>query len=397
MVGIQKLVDELADRLQRSVAVDGPRGHLIASSQHFGDEDTPRIRVVLSRRLDRRVAQYLFSFGIQDAFDKVVIPSEPSLDLKTRCCYPLRYQQRLLGFIWLIEDIGQEDLIRPYVEQIAEALGQEHDSVSANVLQLGKLGRQLLSARRPIEQVTSTLREHGFPPDDSQIRLIAVAQPIGQSRGVSFPTLRTSASAREWTRAGRDVIEVNLASAATLVCGSGKGRDDGIAEFASRISSELSPTKVHIGVSDSGGMLDARMLLRQALISAFASQIFEELDSVSLWSDIFLHRLVMEMAVRFPEDAQMPESMNPLFEPDNLTLLKTVEFYLDRGGDRTATSEALFIHRSTLHYRLNQVQKLTGLDPTDGCNRMALHLATKLNRVAGREIAALLQNVEDLD
>lgn len=112
VVEIQQLVDELAERLRHSVAVDDPHGHLIASSKHFGDEDVPRVNVVLSRDLDPRVAKYLYSFGIRSATEKVVIPGKDDLGLKARCCYPLRHRRQLLGFIWLIGDHGTDEVIR---------------------------------------------------------------------------------------------------------------------------------------------------------------------------------------------------------------------------------------------------------------------------------------------
>ncbi|QIM19575.1 PucR family transcriptional regulator [Leucobacter coleopterorum] len=396
MVDIQKLVDELADRLQRSVAVDGPRGHLIASSKHFGDEDTPRVNVVLSRNLDRRIAQYLFSFGIQDANDKVVIPAEPKLGLKSRCCYPLRYQQRLLGFIWLIEDVGHEHVIRPYVEQIAEALGQEHDSSTVSTRQLEELGERLLrSSQHTVERAVEALRECDFPPAGSHVRLLAVAQTLHHDRGVSFPLLRSSTAAREWQRGGRELVEVKLASAVVLICAARQNEADGVHEFGQQLAAELTPADIRVGISERDEINGAPRLLKQAVHAAFASHLFQELDPVNAWSDIFPHRLIIEAALAIPQNATPPQSMAALFDPENAALLETVETYLDHGGDRAATAEALFIHRSTLYYRLSQVQKLTQLDPADGRNRLALHLAVKLNRVASSGISTLLQSVED--
>ena len=91
MTDIQQLVDELAERLQRSVAVDDPHGSLIASSKHFGDEDATRVSVVLSRSLDPQVLRYFSSFNIFGGIGKTVIPENPELDLKERLCYPIRW------------------------------------------------------------------------------------------------------------------------------------------------------------------------------------------------------------------------------------------------------------------------------------------------------------------
>lgn len=138
------------------------------------------------------------------------------------------------------------------------------------------------------------------------------------------------------------------------------------------------------------------MLLRQALLSAYAGHIFAGLPTAVAWAELFPERALLEMAASVPASAEPPGSMSALFEPSNSGLLETVEIYLDHGGDRTVTSEALFIHRSTLYYRLTQVQKLIGVDPTDGRSRLGLHLAIKLRRALDSGIASFLQIEEDL-
>lgn len=396
MADVQQLVDQLAERLQRSVAVDTPRGHLIASSKHFGDEDTPRINVVLSRDLEPRVAKYLFSFGIRSASENVLIPAKPELGLKARCCYPLRHHRRLLGFIWLIDDCAPDDVVRPYADQIAEALGQQEDSAEADTHRLTELGRQLLSTAYDANHVATALTENGFASVDSLVRVVAVAQPLHRARSVRFPVLRTSGPAREWMRPGRDMIEVDLDAAAVLICARRAGdADEGLDRLITRLAADLNESGVRIGMSAPGKLLESRALLRQALLAAYAGHIFGELGHVNSWTEMFPHRVLMEMALAFPQSSLPPEGMAALFDPANAVLLETVEAYLDHGGDRTASAAALFIHRSTLYYRLSQVQKLTGLDPANGRSQLALQIAIKLQRIAGSGVAALLQNEED--
>jgi DNA-binding PucR family transcriptional regulator len=64
-------------------------------------------------------------------------------------------------------------------------------------------------------------------------------------------------------------------------------------------------------------------------------------------------------------------------------LLETAETYLDCAGDTTRTAQALHIHRTTLHYRLNRIQALSGFDLTSGSDRLSLHLGAKLLRLTG--------------
>ncbi|MGW4336740.1 PucR family transcriptional regulator [Rhodococcus koreensis] len=396
MTDIQQLVDELAERLQQSVAVDNPRGHLIASSKHFGDEDAPRINVVLSRDLDPRVGKYLFGFGIRSATDKVMIPAKDDLGLKARCCYPLRHHRRLLGFIWLIGGgDSDDDIVRPYADRIADVLGLQQEAAEDDSDRLAELGRQLLSPAHDADHAAATLRQRGFASDNTDVQLIAVAQPPHRTRNPSFPTLRTSVPVREWVQTGRAVIEVDLDVAAVLICDPGSGPDTGLDRLLTRLTAHLGEDDVRIGVSDHGYLRDGRTLLRQALLSAYAGHLFAGLGPANSWADIFPHRLLLEMALAFPDSITPPPQMTALFDTTNGILLETAEAYLDHGGDRSATAEALYIHRSTLYYRLSQVQKLTHLDLADGRNRLALHLAIKLQRIADSQLTSLVQTEEN--
>jgi hypothetical protein len=398
MTRIQDLVDELAQRLQRSVAVDTPDSHLIASSRHFGDEDAPRIGVVLNRDLDERVAKYLFSFRIRSAQEKVLIPAQPELRLKARCCYPLYRRKVLVGFLWLIDGDGPDEVVAPYVEQIAAAVGDESEATNVGAHRLSQLGRKLLSSDGDVGQAARAVREHGFASDGSVVRLIATARSDRRHDTVS-PTESASvlAAVREWRRPGREALELELGGTTVLICAFGADEDeDGISRLASRISAELANVDSRIGVSELGTLEESRVLLRQALLSAYAGHIFAGLPAALAWADLFPERVVLEMAASVPASAEPPESMSALFEPGNSGLLETVETFLDHGGDRTVTSEALFIHRSTLNYRLTQVQKLIGEDPTDGRSRLGLHLAIKLRRALDGGIAKFLQIDENL-
>ncbi|MFD2793315.1 PucR family transcriptional regulator [Promicromonospora vindobonensis] len=70
--------------------------------------------------------------------------------------------------------------------------------------------------------------------------------------------------------------------------------------------------------------------------------------------------------------------------PEAAPLLRTLETYLELAGSAQATAEALHLHRTSLYYRLQRVEQLAGTDLKDGTERLALHLALKVARAAGR-------------
>ena len=91
---LQDLVDGLASRLHRSVAVDDPSIRLIVASRHFGDEDQVRIQSILSRDIDDELKQLLLATGIRQITKptKIDIPREGH---KPRVCVPVSMTRSL--------------------------------------------------------------------------------------------------------------------------------------------------------------------------------------------------------------------------------------------------------------------------------------------------------------
>jgi len=70
------------------------------------------------------------------------------------------------------------------------------------------------------------------------------------------------------------------------------------------------------------------------------------------------------------------------------SLLTTLEEFLARRGNISATSEALFVHQNTLRQRLRRIADLTGLDLRRD-DWLMVEIAVKLVRLRGAlEIAA---------
>ena len=61
--------------------------------------------------------------------------------------------------------------------------------------------------------------------------------------------------------------------------------------------------------------------------------------------------------------------------PDLLVTARTV---LDLGGDIGRAAEVLHVHRTTLYYRLERIEALTGVNLRTGEGRDDLHLALRV-------------------
>ncbi|MFI6407532.1 hypothetical protein [Streptomyces sp. NPDC050548] len=81
---VQSVVDTLADRLGRSVAVDDPLIHLIAASRHFGDEGDTRVRSVIDRQISADLQRWVLAKGIADWTEPGRVTGEPDFELAPR-------------------------------------------------------------------------------------------------------------------------------------------------------------------------------------------------------------------------------------------------------------------------------------------------------------------------
>lgn len=101
---------------------------------------------------------------------------------------------------------------------------------------------------------------------------------------------------------------------------------------------------------------------REARRAIEVGTMFQHNDSIFLYDKLVLERLLMEVS---PEVCAMYHHM--LFNPKtarlfNEEMLYTIDMFLKKDLNLSDTARQLFIHRNTLVYRLDKIQKQTGLD-----------------------------------
>lgn len=97
MLDLQSLVDDLCDRLGRSVAVDDNHFKSAALSAQVGVIDRLREGEVLARRPEAATLAFMRSLGLAHARDTVQVPANAQLGSLPRYCFPIRTEDRLLG------------------------------------------------------------------------------------------------------------------------------------------------------------------------------------------------------------------------------------------------------------------------------------------------------------
>lgn len=121
--------------------------------------------------------------------------------------------------------------------------------------------------------------------------------------------------------------------------------------------------QVYIGIGmEAEHLKDCAASYRQADLALTVGSIFEEEEHVMWYNRLGLGRLIYQLP---PTLCEM--FLSEVFEPDAYEALDpetllTIDKFFENNLNGSETSRQLFVHRNTLVYRLDKVEKITGLD-----------------------------------
>lgn len=395
--GLQEIVDSLAERLQRSVAIDDRAIRLIVASRHFGDEDPVRIKSVLGRDVPAQIRDQVLALGIE-RFDGPGLVELAGEDLKPRICVPVRCNGLLFGYLWLMADdrLSDDDLAdAAAVADLAGLLMYRRDlAVERRQVGLAALLRDLLSAdddaRRRAEK---ELHEEGLLREESSATVIVlhVVGSAGDAPAEQDAVESALAGFGAQLQAAYQSSIVTLPRRDRLVVFVATREERGnarIPELAKRYTRDLTVMMRRRCVAGVGAGVDALrdvyLSYEQAGIAARAAEFVPGLGDVLHWEALGVYALLAKLA---PGDIDMRVYPTPfvrlMTSRNAAALVGTVEAFLDAAGDVQSAAEVLHIHRTTLYQRLARIEELTGLNLRDGGDRLTLHLAIKLSRMTG--------------
>ena len=383
----QHLADRLAARLRQSVAVDDPDGNLIVVSRHFGDADPYRVRLMLDRRIPREYRDYFTSYTRGATTSPIRVPANPQLSLAGRICFPIRNDTEIVAFLWLL-DLDKalpQELIEHYCARLAEVLSarREREDSSAHAMALEEPIRRLLAGHRP----GVVLSEAGVEPAVVHRRFNAISHyaEAGPEPGIA--------------RAFRQVASATTDLGVALVC-EAEMHGCSVAIFQSERTEHMTETHVRgwlldetrrvlgsdpsqsgCGVSAAGDLTEVRRLFARASEAAFICRHLYRAESVMSW-DAVRHLAALTAAdLSDPDSGRTAALIALLLDPDSFAF-DTVGAVLRSGRDQSP-ADILHVHRTTLHYRLQQIVELTGLDlavPTDRFLAIGIWLRVALHR-----------------
>jgi len=416
---LQPIVDDLAHRLRRSVAIDDPSIRLLAASRHFGDEDAVRVRSVLNRTVERELTDQLFAHGIAQWVRPGRVLMSPGTGVLPRLCAPVRCNDLLLGFLWLIDEhntLSDDDvaaawdaatragivlyrrlLVRERARSRQEAILRElvGSDPTLRAQAVGDLrAEQVLDDAGYLQVMAVQSTVSGAPKQQAVAIEAAVEEGVRAAPGRS--ALMVVHRSRGWLllappdqsgpdRSGPDQSAPGLPSTGLPSADlPSPGLPSAVAERMRARFNELAGADLAVGV---GGVVTALDMVidsyRQALLAVRAARLVPGFGGVARWGALGPYDLLL----RVPADdvlngVHLPEMGQLLRADRHGILVETLRAYLDHAGDARRAADELCIHRATLYHRLQRIEQATGCDLRRGDDRLTLHLGLKLHILA---------------
>jgi sugar diacid utilization regulator len=394
MQDLQELAEALAARLGRAVAVDDPQFRLLAHTSHHGVADAARTQSILERRIDADLIQYVLSFGIESSLEPWMrVPGDQERGLLTRVVAPLRAQGVLVGYLWIIEagqpmnvdeladvaDVAQTAALVLHRERLLLDVERGRDRERLRDLMADDVGVRTAASH--------ALREAGRVPQEEYLRVLLVLVSAGQDRNAELPQVLEDAVERVARRSAPPALAVARGNQGVLLL---TAPDQAVEVMAQAIRADVArqapDATLRTAAGDAvSGLEDVHRSWRQARQAVRVAECFSGFPDDVKWSELGVYRLLVHMPLDdLPEDARPHELLELLETAGGRELARTVEAYLDSGGDARGTAAAMHVHRTSLYNRLNRFEALTGLELRRGHDRLAVHLGLKLARLTGR-------------
>jgi purine catabolism regulator len=150
------------------------------------------------------------------------------------------------------------------------------------------------------------------------------------------------------------------------------------------IKDKLGAHKVYVGLSELQDLTRAKKLLDQARTSLYWMKISGGKE-IFKYENLGYLGLLERRAEPEELKAFADRYLKPLFEDSksmNTPLYDTLKSYLiENSLNYSKTADDLYIHLNTVRYRIQQIEKILGLDLNEGADRFNLELAVRLHEL----------------
>lgn len=393
MNAVQALIDGLADRLGQPVGLDDRRFRAIAYTSHPDEVDAVRRTSILGRQAPEPVQAWLEELGVLRETDVVHVPGNEALGMVGRLCVPVRFHDRLLGLLWLLEptqplDDDQLALCR----RCAIELGRELYRLEREDDE--ERQREMLAVARLVETGNDDVGAGEIAPHSLYAVLVTDAlfpAEYAAAAGVDLGLMEAVDRLRRTVPPRHQLAAVRGTRATIVLAVPELGELDRygseLVAAAQAALADTPSTGAVVGLGDPVTTLqDLPLAYRQALVCVRLGRLTAAGGGLVRWRDLGASRVIAELVGNRPASDFVPEPLRRLLEePDGGMLAATLEAYLEHAGDAAAAAAELFIHRSSLYHRIHRIEELTGVTLRSGSDRLELHLGLRLWRMAGSQ------------
>jgi purine catabolism regulator len=386
---LQGVADALAEILQRSITIETTSFEILAAAR-VGAEDAARKRAVANGRTPPDLVQYLVELGIYERLlaerRPIRLPALPAMDMTMeRIVSPIIVDGEIIGYVWIIAGENHLDVLDElaieHAATVAALIMHKERAVQYAAMSLrGDFFEQLLHYSNPPDsRFVERAHQLGFYLDSAYQILIAEGDASGNgslsSLAVRIEQRLESIHPALVIGRGRRVVVV--------LYGHRLGDGEQIAQ--SLIDSfTRSPEPLLIGIGRPiGKVADLALSYNQATEAVDIARALGRRTGILHFDDLgllyWLRHLPQEV-IRENVYMQAVERLARYDVEHDTDLLQTLETYLETPSVGEA-ADLLFIHRNTLSYRLERIEKLIQADLNDPTQRLNLHAASKCYRL----------------
>lgn len=371
---LKQLAGKLAGLIGQSISIENQRFEILASA-NIAEVDEARRYTLRKGRTDPRLVQTLEDRGILDRLRSTLRPifiaplPDVGLELE-RILAPIVVHGDIYGYVWIIaNDRPLNDLDHLAIESgatIAALMMLHQEAIqNAEASLKGSLLSQLIQGEAGREAVlTDQAMRYGL--DLTQPFLMLLVETTDRTT----QRLNQHAAAQGWP------LVVGQFAGQVVVLAQASADWRALIEYIHRQEgSRVGVSAVHQGAETVGL---AHQECREAL--HITRRLHDPRLTVYFDGLGYLHALYRAGAESLSTNPYVPR-LRRLLGEQQADLFHTLEAYLDAGGNGVQTADTLHVHRSTLNYRLERIEKIADVSLSDPATRMNLQVALKLLRL----------------
>ncbi|HEY0493859.1 MAG TPA: PucR family transcriptional regulator ligand-binding domain-containing protein [Candidatus Dormibacteraeota bacterium] len=409
--GLEAIVRTLGELVESSVALEDANFHLLASHAFPGVTDAHRQQTLAQQGTPRSA---LHSKPIKAMLEEVIegrsprkVPAFPEQGLTApRIIAPVMAGRECLGVLSIIDHPQHhEALAFMAIEHAATVLALEiikqREVAEAEDRVRGELVDDLLNGTYG-DEANAQRRARHLRHDLSLPHLVLVVDVdhfgrfIRERRYDETRVIKVKHDLLQLVIGAvrrlhpRHLITAHSDSVIVLVPQPAGSADDAGDVLANRIRATVGESELGITVSVAIGRsclkpADFRPAFLEAQRALDLMVRFGKREQVVNYDRLGVYRLLAQVEDRAGLEAFAGRVLGPLTAYDKARgtpLLKTLEIYLQNHGNLRQSARELHIHLNTLHYRLDRIGKVTGMDLKDADVRLDLLLALRVRALA---------------